>query len=210
MKNYDFKVHWNKAYKNSERENLGWFENDLSESFNLIQKCKLSKDSRIFNAGAGESLLIKKLQKFGYSNILINDISDTAIKKLKNSLDNHNGLHFIIEDLTNPTKLLNIEKVDLWHDRAVLHFFIKKNQQKTYFNLIKSKIRSGGYVIFSEFALDGAKKCCGLEILNYDNEMFKNNLGDDFQLIDTFDYLYKHPSNGNTRKYIYSLFKRKK
>ena len=74
MKNYDFKVHWNKAYKNSERENLGWFENDLSESFNLIQKCKLSKDSRIFNAGAGESLLIKKLQKFGYSNILINDI----------------------------------------------------------------------------------------------------------------------------------------
>ena len=52
--------------------------------------------------------------------------------------------------------------VDLWHDRAVLHFFVKKNQQEAYFDLLKSKIRSGGYVIFSEFAKDGAKKCCGL------------------------------------------------
>ena len=39
--------------------------------------------------------------------------------------------------------------------------------------------------------------------------MFKDNLGDNFKLIDTYNYLYTHPSNGNTRKYIYSLFKRK-
>ena len=45
--------------------------------------------------------------------------------------------------------------------------------------------------------------------LNYDNNMFQDNLGDNFKLIDTYNYLYTHPSNGNTRKYIYSLFKRK-
>ena len=50
---------------------------------------------------------------------------------------------------------------------------------------------------------------CGLDILNYDNNMFQDNLGDNFKLIDTYNYLYTHPSNGNTRKYIYSLFKRK-
>ena len=83
------------------------------------------------------------------------------------------------------------------------------NQQKTYFNLLKRKVKSGGYVIFSQFALDGAKKCCGLDILNYDNNMFQDNLGDNFKLIDTYNYLYTHPSNENTRKYIYSLFKRK-
>ena len=209
MKDFNFKHHWNKAYKNSKKENLGWFENDITESFKLIQKCELSKNSIIFNAGAGESLLIKELQKHGYSNIIINDISDVAIEKLKSSLDKANGLNFIVDDLTYPVKLLKIEKVDLWHDRAVLHFFINLNQQEAYFNLLKQKVKSGGYVIFSEFALNGAKKCCGLEILNYDNNMFQNNLGDDFQLIDTYNYLYAHPSNGNTRKYIYSLFKRK-
>ena len=209
MKDFNFKYHWNKAYKNSKKENLGWFENDITESFKLIQKCELSKNSIIFNAGAGESLLIKELQKHGYSNIIINDISDVAIEKLKSSLDKANGLNFIVDDLTYPVKLLKIEKVDLWHDRAVLHFFINLNQQEAYFNLLKQKVKSGGYVIFSEFALNGAKKCCGLEILNYDNNMFQNNLGDDFQLIDTYNYLYAHPSNGNTRKYIYSLFKRK-
>jgi hypothetical protein len=209
MKDYNFKLHWNKAYKNSDKENLGWFENDITESFKLIQKCELSKSSIIFNAGAGESLLIKKLQKHGYSKIIINDISDIAIEKLKSSLDTINGLNFIIDDLTNPFELLKIEEVDLWHDRAVLHFFINLKQIEAYFNLLKQKVKSGGYVIFSEFALNGAKKCCGLEILNYDNNMFQNNLGDDFQLIYTYNYLYTHPSNGNTRKYIYSLFKRK-
>jgi len=209
MKDYNFKLHWNKAYKNSDKENLGWFENDITESFKLIQKCELSKSSIIFNAGAGESLLIKKLQKHGYSKIIINDISDIAIEKLKSSLDTINGLNFIIDDLTNPFELLKIEEVDLWHDRAVLHFFINLKQIEAYFNLLKQKVKSGGYVIFSEFALNGAKKCCGLEILNYDNNMFQNNLGDDFQLIYTYNYLYTQPSNGNTRKYIYSLFKRK-
>ena len=130
------------------------------------------------------------------------------MSKILNHKKPFNGLNFIIDDLTNPFELLKIEEVDLWHDRAVLHFFINLNQQEAYFNLLKQKVKSGGYVIFSEFALNGAKKCCGLEILNYDNNMFQNNLGDDFQLIDTYNYLYTHPSNGNTRKYIYSLFKR--
>lgn len=208
MKDYNYKAHWNKAYINSDKENLGWFEDDISESFNLIQKCKLSKSSRIFNAGAGESLLIKKLQKHGYSNIIINDISEIAIDNLKLSLDTIDGVSFIIEDLINPNKLFDIEDIDLWHDRAVLHFFIHKYQQEAYFNLLKKKVKRSGYVIFSEFAIDGARKCCGLEILNYDNQMFKDKLGDDFKLIFTSNYLYKHPLNGNKRKYIYSLFKR--
>ena len=146
MRDYNFKLHWNTAYKNSVKENLGWFEDDISETFKLIQKCDLSKSSIIFNAGAGESLLIKKLQKNGYSNIIINDISDVAIEKLKSSLDTLKGLNFIIDDLTNPDKLLKIEDVDLWHDRAVLHFFINLNQQNI--NNLLEKINNLNYKNF--------------------------------------------------------------
>ena len=50
MRDYNFKLHWNTAYKNSAKENLGWFEDDISETFKLIQKCDLPKSSIIFNA----------------------------------------------------------------------------------------------------------------------------------------------------------------
>ena len=140
--------------------------------------------------------------------IYINDISKSALDKLKYSINNTDGLSFVVDDLTNPTDLLNLKMVDLWHDRAVLHFFLDQIQQDNYFNLLKSKVKDGGYVIFSEFAIGGAKKCCGLDILNYNEEMLLDRLGNDFALIESFNYLYIHPSNGNTRKYIYTLFKR--
>ena len=207
-KDYDYESHWDKAYLKPV-EDLGWYENDPILSLNLINKCSLSNDALLFNAGAGATKLIQKLKDIGYSNIFINDISQRAIDKLKYSINNTDGLSFVVDDLTNPTDLLNLKMVDLWHDRAVLHFFVQQSQQDNYFNLLKSKVKDGGYVIFSEFAIDGAKKCCGLDILNYNEEMLLDRLGNDFSLIKSFNHLYTHPSNGNTRKYIYALFKRK-
>lgn len=208
--NYDFKNHWDTAYLKNSIEDLGWYEDDPKASLELINKCNLSKNSMIFNAGAGATKLIQKLKDMEYHNICINDISKSALDKLKYSINNIDRLSFVVDDLTNPTDLLNLKMVDLWHDRAVLHFFVQQTQQDNYFNLLKSKVKDGGYVIFSEFAIDGAKKCCGLDILNYNEEMLLDRLGNDFALIQSFNHLYIHPSNGNTRKYIYTLFKRKK
>ena len=208
-KKYDYKNHWNNAYNNNSINELGWYEDDPKASFDLIEKCKISKDSMIFHAGAGSSLLIGLLLKKGYNNLHVNDISSSAINSLKSLIGDVNGISYIIDDLTNPKELCDLDMVDLWHDRAVLHFFVQKNQQKAYFDLLKSKIRSGGYVIFSEFAKDGAKKCCGLDILNYSEEMLQYRLGENFKLLESFNYLYSHPSNGNTRKYIYTLFRKK-
>lgn len=209
IQEYDYENHWNKAYQNNVVEKLGWFEDDPVASIDLIEKCNLSKDALIFNAGAGATTLITLLLKKGYSNILVNDISSLALDKLKSSINNNSNVRFIVDDLTNPTTSLNIKNVDLWHDRAVLHFFTSKDQQLSYFNLLKKIVRKGGYVIFSEFGIDGAKKCCGLDIVNYSEKMLQNRLGEEFILLESFNHQYNHPSNGNTRKYIYTLFKRK-
>ena len=209
IQEYDYENHWNKAYQNNVVEKLGWFEDDPVASFDLIEKCNLSKDALIFNAGAGATTLITLLLEKGYSNILVNDISSLALNKLKNSIDSNSNVRFFVDDLTNPITLLDVKNIDLWHDRAVLHFFTSKDQQLSYFNLLKKIVREGGYVIFSEFGIDGAKKCCGLDIVNYSEKMFQDRLGDDFELLESFNHLYSHPSNGNTRKYIYTLFKRK-
>ncbi|WP_372745364.1 methyltransferase domain-containing protein [Lutibacter sp.] len=207
---YNFEKHWNNAYLKTPTQNLGWYENNPKQSIELINECDLPDDALIFNAGAGTTTLINKLLEIGYNNIIVNDIAASALTDLKNSLEisRHSKVQFIVDDLTNPTELLNLKNIDLWHDRAVLHFFTEQNQQKSYFNLIKKVVKVEGYVILAEFNLEGAKKCCGLNVVNYNVEMLQNGLGNEFELLKWFNYTYIQPS-GNTREYVYSLFKRK-
>ena len=207
---YDFQKHWNNAYQKTPIDSLGWYEEDPIPSMELISACNLSEDALIFNAGAGASKLIELLFNKGYTNIVVNDIAASALTELKNNLSSHKNSHvqFMVDDLTNPIELLNLKNVDLWHDRAVLHFFTTEAQQKTYFDLIKKVLKPEGYVILAEFNLEGAKKCSGLDVFNYNEEMLQERLGNDFNLLKSFNYTYTQPS-GNTREYVYTLFQRR-
>ncbi len=206
---FGFEKHWNNAYQKTPTNNLGWYEENPTPSINLIEQCNLQKDALIFNAGAGTSTLIEQLLDKGYSNIIVNDIAASALTELNNNLSNHKNsqLNFIVDDLTNPTELLKLKNVDLWHDRAVLHFFTTPKQQEAYFNILKKVVKIEGFVILAEFSVEGAKKCGGLEIFNYNEEMLQESLGDDFVLLKSFNYTYTQPL-GNTREYVYTLFQR--
>lgn len=206
---YDFEEHWNNAYRKTPVNSLGWYEENPEPSLKLIRECNLPEDSLIFNAGAGASTLIECLLNEGYTNIAVNDISSSALIELKNNLtmNNNSNVEFILDDLTNPISLLEVKNVDLWHDRAVLHFFTQENQRETYFKLLKKLVKLSGFVILAEFNLEGAKKCCGLDVYNYNAQMLQNYLGEEFNLIKSFNYTYIQPS-GNTREYVYTLFQR--
>jgi len=211
MDKKNLKSHWDKTYFRSDVDQLGWYEENPKPSLELISKCNLSKDASILNVGVGATTLLDKLLDQGYENLIANDISSTAIEKLKERLGIHESkkVKWITDDLTNPTELNNLKSIDLWHDRAVLHFFTEKENQSTYFELLKKIINQGGYVIIATFNLNSATKCSGLPVFRYDKEMIQEKLGNDFELIDAFDYTYVMPSE-NTREYNYTLFKRKK
>ena len=206
----DFKKHWNAAYQKSPVTNLGWYEENPAPSIEMIEACSLPKEALIFNAGAGASTLISELLAKGYENLVVNDISSVALAELKNNLLVPKNAHikFIVDDLTNPAELLKLKNIDLWHDRAVLHFFTEEKDQKTYFDLLKSVLKPKGFVILAEFNLEGAKKCSGLDVFNYNEEMLQERLGSDFELLKSFNYTYTQPS-GNTREYVYTLFQKK-
>ncbi len=204
----NLKEHWNKVYLSRADEKLGWYEDFPQESICLIDKCNLSPDSVILNVGAGTTTLIEFLLLMGYTNIIATDISNDSLAKLKVSLGKEEDrVTWIVDDLTNPIHLKNIPPVDLWIDRAVLHFFTEPKAQDTYFELLKSKVRKGGFALFAEFNLSGATKCSGLPIHRYSREMLSEKLGDNFTLTDSFEYLYSTPS-GAERPYIYTLFKK--
>ena len=205
----DHKQHWNKSYENSEIDRLGWYEEFPAPSLRLIEKSNIKKNGTIFNAGAGATTLIDELLKKGFNKIIVNDISPTALEILKNRLsEKGKNIMWIEDDLTKPTVLKSLEKIDLWHDRAVMHFFHEANEQKAYFDLLRSKVKKGGFAILAAFNLNGAKKCSGLPVYRYDASMIQERLGEEFELIEAFDYTYNMPSK-DTREYIYTLFKRK-
>jgi len=201
------KNHWEAVYTKYDHTELGWFEENPKSSLDLIELCDLNSESRLLNVGAGATTLVDKLIDLDYKNILATDISENALDVLKNRISSNLNVKTIADDLTNPTILNTIESVDLWHDRAVLHFFTEEKDQDTYFDLLKSKVKTNGYVILAMFNFDGATKCSGLPIKQYDANLLAEKLGSGYELLKSFNHTYVMPS-GDSREYVYTLFKK--
>ncbi len=203
------KEHWNGVYDSKEVTQLGWYEESPKNSLELIEKCNISKDDKILDVGAGASTLTDNLIKRGYKKIIATDISEEALRKLKERLGEEASLvTFIVDDLTQPKHLNELKDIAIWHDRAVLHFLTEEDERKAYLSTLLQVVRTGGYVIIAAFSLEGAPKCSGLDVRRYDQKMLQEFLGGEFKLIEHFDYLYHMPS-GDTRQYIYTLFQKK-
>jgi EEF1A lysine methyltransferase 2 len=206
----DYKNHWDKVYSKNELNKLGWYEETPQPSLDLINSCNLKNDAAILDVGSGASTLIKNLISNSYSNISALDISRVALDRAKQLLtpEEVEKVNWIADDIINPKNIQQFGNLDLWHDRTVLHFLINEDQQKGYLETLKKVVRKEGYVIIAVFSLEGAKKCSGLDVKNYDHKMIEEYLGGDFKLLKHFPYLYKMPS-GELRPYIYTLFQRK-
>lgn len=204
------KEHWERVFEKTAFDKLGWYEESPEPSLQLIKQCNLSKDAAILNVGTGASTLIDELLTLGFPNIIATDISSSAIRALKQRLGQEESkkIKWIIDDLTSPRELNQLAQVDLWHDRAVLHFFNEEEEQKAYFNLLKKVIKKNGFVIIAAFSLNGAEKCSGLPVYRYKTEMLQEKLGEEFHLKKAFDYTYTMPS-GESREYLYTLFQRR-
>ena len=203
------KEHWERIYNKTAVEKLGWFENKPEPSLRLINHCNLSKNAAILNVGTGASTMVDELLTLGFRNITATDISSGAIEALRQRLghEKSKNVNWVLDDLCNSQKLHLLEQFDLWHDRAVLHFFLKPGEQDAYFKLLKLLVKENGFVIIAAFNYNGALKCSGLPVHRYKQEMLEEKLGKEFLIKRSFDYTHTMPS-GDTREYIYTLFQR--
>ena len=201
--------YWDKIYTKKQTNTLGWYEEKPEQSLQLIKKCHLDKEDRILITGAGSTTLVDNLLDLGYKNIIATDISSEALDTLKQRLGEHrsNAVQWIVDDITNPQELIITESVDLWFDRAVLHFFTEESQRLAYFNLLRNLVVKNGHVILAQFNTNSATMCSGLPVYQYNVDMLMSNLGSNFELMESIDFTYTMPS-GDTREYIYGLFRR--
>ncbi len=198
--------HWDKVFLKTEESKLGWYEKESTQTLELLKQIPALDGLTIFIAGAGTSGLIESLVNKG-ARLILNDISDEAICRVKARLqDQSQEIRWLCQDISQPIENLT-SSVDVWIDRAVLHFLLDDNDVKSYFESVKSALKIGGYILFAEFSKSGAKKCAGLKLHQYSHEELSENLGSSFKLISQFDYTYINPY-GDPRPYIYALFKR--
>ena len=207
--NVSMKEHWNEIYEALDIDELTWYEEIPEPSIKLLAKCHINKDESILDVGAGASTFIDHLIDQGFKNIIAADISEIALNKLKERLgkEKASSVRWIVDDITRPEHIQNLKDIAVWHDRAVLHFLLEENEQRMYLSTLKKVIKKGGYVIIAAFSLKGAKKCSGLDVKNYDQNMLANFLGNDFRLLEYLDHTYHMPS-GEPRPYIYALFQK--
>jgi 2-polyprenyl-3-methyl-5-hydroxy-6-metoxy-1,4-benzoquinol methylase len=200
------KNHWNEIFKKTAEDKLGWYEEDYSQTLKFLNLISNWKNLKIFVAGAGTSGLIDHLLKAG-SKLVLNDLSSEAIEKNKNKYKDASGqIQWLNSDLSKPLPS-EINDIDIWLDRAVLHFLLENSSVEQYFKNVKAAVKDGGYAMFAEFSKTGATKCAGLDVRRYD----VNDLGahlDSFELIADEKYTFVNPAGG-LRPYIYTLFKRK-
>ncbi len=201
--------YWCAKYTDMDYTKSGWYEKEAKPSLDLIAQCNLKKKANILNVGVGASTIIDSLLAEKYTNLIANDISSCALNTIKTRIGvSKDTVNWIVDDLTNPTELNNLPQLDLWHDRAVLHFFLDKQDQKNYFDLLHKKVKKGGFVLIAAFNLDGATSCSGLPVLRYNASLLEVKLGREYTMLKAFDYEYKMP-NGEIRNYVYTLFQRK-
>lgn len=194
--------HWNKIFSKTPECKLGWYEEDFSNYYKLIEQIPNWEEKTIFLGGVGKSLFPQELEKKG-AKLILNDISSEALDFLKESLENKE-ITYLCQSISEPIKDL---QSDIWIDRAVLHFLLEKQDIKEYFNNLNSVLKVGGYALFAEFAEDGVTMCAGLKTHRYSKDELIEKLGEKYSLMNFFKDSYYTPSK-EERKFNYFLFKR--
>jgi len=205
------KEHWDNIYSKQDVTKLGWYEENPGPCLELLAECKFRRTDPVIDVGCGASSFIDNLISLGYSNITAFDISKAALDKTKERLGKtiSSRVKFIAGDITEPGSIGIGLEIGLWHDRAMLHFLVGEKERDDYMANLKRNVRVGSYLIIAAYADDGARKCTGLDVHNYNENTLTSLLGDDFELLKNFRYTYIMPS-GDKRPYVYCLYRRVK
>ena len=203
----DRRKHWEDVYSAKAHDEVSWFQNRPEVSLSLIRELAPGRDAAILDVGGGASTLVDHLLKDGRENLFVLDFAASALKRAQARLGSKaSNVQWISTDVTAWRPDIS---VDLWHDRAVLHFLTARADQEAYARALRAALKPDGAVIIAGFAPGGPVKCSGLKIVQHDTDSLQKLLGDDFTLVKTRDETHATPS-GAEQAFRYHLFRREK
>jgi SAM-dependent methyltransferase len=207
-------AHWNRIYGSKADAELSWFEARPEMSLRLIREAGPSPEAVILDVGGGASLLIDHLLDLGFRHAVLLDLSETALERVRERLAQRPSAapeanlpepRLIAADIRHWQPDV---AVDLWHDRATLHFLTEAADQQLYVATLRRALRVGGGLILGSFARGGPERCSGLPVERHDLASLQALLGVGFAAEDAFEVDHQTPW-GATQRFQYARFRRR-
>jgi ubiquinone/menaquinone biosynthesis C-methylase UbiE len=203
----DQTTHWDKVYGGRPDDTLSWFVRLPALSLALIESCGIGRDAAVIDIGGGASTLTDALLQQGYSDLWLLDISATALAVSRRRLGaDAERIRWVESDVVHAD--LPESRFDLWHDRAVFHFFVDPAERKAYVKTALRAVKPGGSLIMATFAEDGPEQCSGLPVARYDADSLAAQFGDACELLATEKEAHRTPA-GKVQQFRYCVLRRR-
>lgn len=198
------KQHWETVYNTKQPNEVSWTQDVPHTSLQFIQSFNLPKDAAIIDIGGGDSNLVDHLLDLGYSNITMLDISEKALERAKQRLDDKaKNVTWIVSDITAFKPETNYA---VWHDRAAFHFLTSPEQINTYRDIVNNHVSE--YVVIGTFSDKGPLKCSGLDITQYTETSLETLFSDSFEKLNCLEEEHTTPFD-TTQNFVFCSFRKK-
>jgi SAM-dependent methyltransferase len=187
----DRAAHWEAAFAGGDEER-SWYQARPSESLRAIEAVVPDRGAAILDVGGGSSRLAGALLAAGYRDLTVLDVSTTALALAQRRLGTDaQRITWIAADLLSwrPAR-----RYFAWHDRAVLHFFVDRDDRRAYTQTLREALVPGGYAIIATFAPTGPDRCSGLPVQRSSADDILDLLGSAFSPVASSVQVHTTPS----------------
>jgi SAM-dependent methyltransferase len=195
--------HWDRTYTAGETSR-SWFQAEPLPSLRVLDAVGVSATNSVIDVGGGASRLVDALVERGHTDLAVLDVSEKAIDVARKRLGGREGVQWLVEDVLAWTPR---QRWDVWHDRAVLHFFTTPSQRQRYLGALRRGTTEGGVAVLATFAPDGPGSCSGLPVVGYDGAQLAGLLGRDWTMLVEEHQEHVTPG-GSTQPFTWAAFRR--
>lgn len=195
-------AHWNEVYAHKEPDAVSWYQREPALSLELIGRAGVPAGARIVDVGSGASGLVDRLYDRGYR-VTVLDLAESALERSRTRLGARAAdVDWIVDDVTSwqPDRTY-----DLWHDRAVFHFFTDPADRAGYRRALEAGLAPGGHAVIATFAPDGPERCSGLPVVRWSAEELADELG--LLLVAELREAHRTPAGG-IQSFTWALLRR--
>lgn len=200
-------AHWDSVYATKQPEGVSWFQPHLNLSLQLLERAGLSRSTRIIDIGAGASTLVDDLLARDVQAVTAVDISAAALQVTRDRLrERADRVRWIVSDVTQLD--LPPSSIDIWHDRATLHFLTDPRDVHKYVQVASRVVAPGGHVVIGGFASDGPEQCSLLPVVRRDPEQIAELFAKEFVLVEARRETHTTPG-GSVQRFAYALLRKR-
>lgn len=171
----------------------------------MLEQGGVAPSDSLLDVGGGASTLVDVLWADGWSDLTVLDVSTVALRTARARLGAAaDQVHWITAGLLiwRPER-----RYAVWHDRAVLHFFVTAEERTRYSEVLHEATGSGSVAVIGAFSPEGPPSCSGLPVSRYAVADLANLLGSRWTLLASEREGHRTPA-GRIQHFTWAAFRR--